>query len=47
MKLRYMAYFILTLKGRRMFFVKIASKQPLLKATWLVENKDLFWNFQP
>jgi hypothetical protein len=29
---------LLTLKGRRMFLLKTASKQPLLKASWMVQN---------
>jgi hypothetical protein len=34
-------------KGQRAFFCQIASKQPLLKATRLVQNENLFWYFQP
>jgi hypothetical protein len=34
------AKFSLTLKRQRVFLVKIASKQPFLKAKWLVQNED-------
>jgi hypothetical protein len=35
-----MTRFLLLLipKGRRVFLLKIASKQPLLKAIWIVQN---------
>jgi hypothetical protein len=32
------SYFILTPKGPRVFLLKIASKQPLLKATQIMQN---------
>jgi hypothetical protein len=37
---------MLTPKGQRVFLVKIASKQPLLKARQLVQNEEFFWYFQ-
>jgi hypothetical protein len=36
----------LTLKGLRVFLLKIASKQPLLKASGIVQNWNQFWYFQ-
>jgi hypothetical protein len=37
---------LLTPKGLRVFLLKIASKQPLLKASRIVQNWDQFWYFQ-
>jgi hypothetical protein len=34
-------------KGQRVFLLKIASKQLLLKASWIVQNWNQFWYFQP
>jgi hypothetical protein len=39
-------YLSYPLKDEGCFFVKIASKQPLLKARWLMQSEDLFWYFQ-
>jgi hypothetical protein len=36
----------LTPKGLRVFLLKTASKQPLLKASWIVQNWNQFWYFQ-
>jgi hypothetical protein len=36
----------LTPKGPRVFLLKIASKQPLLKASPIVQNHNQFWYFQ-
>jgi hypothetical protein len=38
---------MLTSKRRRVFFLKTASKQPLLKASQIVQNWNQFWYFQP
>jgi hypothetical protein len=37
----------LTPKGQRVFLLKNASKQPLLKTSWIVQNWNQFWYFQP
>jgi hypothetical protein len=37
----------LTPKGRRVFLLKTASKQPLLKASRIVQNWNQFRYFQP
>jgi hypothetical protein len=40
-------WLVLTPKGLRVFLLKIASKQPLLKASRIVQNWNEFWYFQP
>jgi hypothetical protein len=37
----------LTPKGKRVFLLKTASKEPLLKARQIVQNWNQFWYFQP
>jgi hypothetical protein len=37
----------LTPKELRVFLLKTASRQPLLKASWIVQNWNQFWYFQP
>jgi hypothetical protein len=34
-------------KGLRVFLLKIASKQSLLKASRIAQNLNKFWYFQP
>jgi len=37
---------LLTRKGVRVFLLKIASKQPLFKASRIAQNWNQFWYFQ-